>query len=800
LRAWKKNLKSSITEIQYQYIEFVTKHLSFTPYNTGLGNLLVLVSIQTSEYRPDYYQFEIQKKNSKKMTTEVRYKKPLMFLNVPTMDPKLAHQQSITSMAEYLSTTTPIEKLSSITDELLVKLPMVVTVRPSRGALLASPMVVHDAPMVSVHQVQLVYEYEYFRTKGNCVICFDQDVSVVKHHLKQDCGVMVCYKCYSKSINIYRQNRPVKCPYCREDLPIASPSGPTGFHYAYVSGTSTEEVREYFSPVLDRPFNSFHCDQKFVDEASAHIKDYFISRIGSKLRIFDMLDPYHYDMAFPNKGSAGFFYGAANGKSVTKREAFPHIHRTIMAIMDIVYRYLDNDAYDAAYDYLNRQFVNVCKMHFKVEIRCPERVNGEWVKKEKGRIFFISDFLSYLIAKPFIAPLAAICGTNPIRNCPIAIGMRFDSGVCTEFLLDLVGIQYDQFVNSMNATTLCEFVMEKRRIIEFDFRKFDVHLLAQVLVISMNIIFSLFDCPSTFEECTTNKQKMFFLVTIQFLNTLIAKVVNVPDGRGWFKFVGLMLSGKYETAFLNSVCNWFMTICVFMKIYSVPVVVEALNNGELRFKMFGDDNLTVVGPTMYESFDSDRFIAVMHQMFGMVITPDNIIVHNHLFRNCCGFVGAPVHKYPTFLKYAFMYRNCPDHGAESYFFRDTDLSLPKLFNTAVHVATPPFTAAKALCFAYTSGCNIEVYDACAAVYYASRQHCTQEDIIEYFDNDINLVKKAKEFALDYKAIKRFPTHSEVIERFSCPKIKEDPVFRQWDEFRLFEVHQILYADYGVFDN
>jgi len=792
LRAWKKKQKSELSEVDYSYLEFVTKYLSFTPYPTTTYSTLVLVSVHSSQPRIGYTQFIIQKKTKKGMSTEIRYKKPLVFVNVPTGDPQLAHRQAITYYANYISTVMPLEKLSKISDECIAKLPMVHSIRPKYGALVTSPVVLHDAPALSYHQVQLVYEYEYYRTVGDCVVCLNSDMLVVKHHDRKDCYAKVCYACYASISNNMRQNLPIPCPYCKSELRIASPAGPTGFHWSYVSGTSTHEVQEYFIPVIDRPFASFKCSSPIVNFTSDYLKNYFTDAVGGKkLKVFDFLDPQHYDMKFPNKGSAGFVFGVENNQSLTKREAYPHVHKTLMTIMTVAANYIRNYLYDDAYSYLNKQLINVCKMHLKVEIRCPERVNGEWSKKEKGRVFFISDFISYLIAKPFIAPLVALCGTDIVKNVPIAIGMRFDRGSCTEFLCDFLGISHYNFVNSLSATSLCKQVMSKWRIVEFDFKKFDVHLLAHVLVVCMNVIFSLYDCPSTFEACQTDQQRMFFLVSLQFLNSLIAKIVNVPDGRGWFEFIGLMLSGKYETAYLNSVCNWFMSISTLCDMYTIEVVRSALKDSVgLRFKMFGDDNLTALNLDFFPNFSSSRFTSTMRELFGMVISDADIKVHDHIFRNCCNYVGVPNHDYPTFLKYSFMYRSCYKHGAESYFFRDTDLSLPKLFNSATHVLTPPLAAAKALCFAYCAGSNFEIYEAASAVYFASKLHCTDADILSVFDVRTDLVKKAIEFALEPNDLVRFPSHSDVMDRFAChfPKSKEP--FVEWEQFRVNELNKI----------
>jgi hypothetical protein len=73
-------------------------------------------------------------------------------------------------------------------------------------------------------------------------------------------------------------------------------------------------------------------------------------------------------------------------------------------------------------------------------------------KKEKGRVFFISDFMSYLITKPFIAPLLSGCGTQ-YHNSPIAIGMYYDKGGCTDFLIDLFGLT-DLMISTYNTPEL----------------------------------------------------------------------------------------------------------------------------------------------------------------------------------------------------------------------------------------------------------------------------------------------------------------------------------------------------------
>jgi len=649
------------------------------------------------------------------------------------------------------------------------------------GGYVLRPIHLRPPAMCTLFQLKCVAVLE--RTPiihVNCSICLVESDCVSC----SNCSSHVCFSCYSMSINASEQYFPVRCTNnCVKNgvasyIYLALPNGITGFHWNRVTGGSVSELRGYFEG-----FNGVSPIEKKLNDAPEFqnafnvVHDWF-KCLCPNIEIPDLGDINTFLTKFPVSGSAGFVPSVSKA-APTKKDVYTKVVSDLLMKFQLL-NFMDRSS---ACKYLGLRLSSVSKLSPKSEVKVAERdENGIWVSKTKGRVFFIANFANYILYKLVLAQFTTVCGSRWDRNSPIAIGTKFDSGHANKLFCDLFGIdrlRLRKVVTTVHLNELEKEILKDYHVIEGDFSNYDVHLRSRVLVAAFSVFCKLyFPIPPNLYGNIDTPEKKFYLLLIRMNQMLSEKFVNAPDGTSWMRIIGMMVSGAYETSFINSVCNWIMNLTVLALIYGIELVNEGLKTGKLRFKFYGDDMILVISKNLFPNFDREKYINLMFIQFNMLIKPQNLFVHRKIFRNN----GPDV---PSFLKYKFFHRHCPDHGGELMYFRETDNSAGKLVGSAEKVMLPSNQLARSACMAYIN-CNYDVYELARRSYNFTLDYINRMDsnVSIDIDEDNYLIRKMETHGVTLTMCCNFPTYDAVCDRIGCPTSNfDDGKFVRWMDWK-----------------
>jgi hypothetical protein len=334
-----------------------------------------------------------------------------------------------------------------------------------------------------------------------------------------------------------------------------------------------------------------------------------------------------------------------------------------------------------------------------------------------------------------------------------------------------------------------------------DVRKWDIHTLASFLS-SVARSFLPFFKLQPFDNYT----KAFVAVFLRVIECHKFKVFNCPSGGGWYAVASSMMSGSWDTSFMNTMCNVVAFYMVVMEIK--PGFFDLPNwRDHVTVKAFGDDQLSMFsrkhgdGRVDDGMFTEDELKAIpghMKRMFRYEVPLDDFKIHTRLFsyvlpsgkswdrsstcsvhptysKGCQSCFGLPSKvEFPTFLKFQWVLVPCKycsdgDYGVAHWAFaRESFKVLPKLFVDSVKPLTIKNFQAKIFGYAHTVGSGLSTYAVLSEVWDIVKE--SHGVVFKHSDFSEDLDHR---FGLDYRYwlqqdLQKLPTWYDMIRKMVCP--------------------------------
>jgi len=616
------------------------------------------------------------------------------------------------------------------------------------------------------------------------------------------CGTVVPVSAVATLLNFTGFNDPFPCPGCRLALRIDSKFGEFGFHETWLCGHDVAGVgkllQNFSRPTLDVP----------------HVPDYF-DRLSRAISIMHKVCiPYDYNsIEIPNFYSEVVVDDKDTAPGVINNAA-PGAKKKHFA--DATEKYITHMMYEASQfedisdmmAYLRTKIPNLTQTSIKLEARAALWTPSGWVRKQGERMFFVVHILLSTLLRMTVG-LMSTCGgygTHKV-NQPSGIGMSFFGASAQVFASEMFGIPLSELDFSFPSSfTVTEFraklaalnarITGRFWVLEYDIRKFDINTLASLLSKvwgSMIHFHKLYNDPES---------QAFLAMCIRLMECHRFKVFNCPSGSAWYGVASSMMSGSWDTAFMNTMCNFVSLVVVLMRVN--PGFFDRDDWMEhFKVKNFGDDGLMCLSKELFTEEMIAEIPKVMLEEFNYPIPAEDFKIHDKVVvsvltenqpfdrksnceeheqskvgcQACFGEYVDP--QCPTFLKYMLGLVQCPRcsypgrvvmHWA---FVRPGYEIMPKLFVNSSKSLSIRNLCAKVIGYAYTVGINLTVYYVLKQVWQdivSSRSVLiTPDDLASDIDS---------RFGLDYsfwqnEDLNEFPSYKYLVDRMVCPYTSGD---------------------------
>lgn len=542
----------------------------------------------------------------------------------------------------------------------------------------------------------------------------------------------------------------------------------------------------------DNDHVTWSIDQQRAYHMSSELSfQYMAERVfkGKKYEVPDLSYEQNYaDIFVPSNSSAGFYIGVTP-TNPTKSD----VHSFEMARVCSVLRTAVErcDSFHNMLRMVRMVMTDVHKMSPKLESIIPDEPLGiDGVRPDKTRIFFISQLSVTVIMKAIFLVISKAMGVGtPDNFIPVGINMKFLHGSATAFFCEMFNVDAKElgtFRSVQELEMLENKILDEYVIVESDFSRYDMHLDAKVLGECMMPYIQLFDLPGVEYDAVKgcmhfpkgwhsldDKTKLWVVCFVRCIEVLTTKVVNAPDGSGWWRLVGCLPSGVWLTALANSIANYTMGMVIWSKYLGVSIETAygLVRKGDLKIKTYGDDVLVVVRKNLLAApFDSSRFTSMWKKEFNMIIKGTNTKVCSKVFvKLATGRVFRA--EAPSFLKMFFTARICKHHGCEILFYRCIEQTVPKLLASAQYSLDPYLQMDRAACVAHVCGTNYETYHVVKNIHDFCAGKVIDNPMFTDYESKDDLVLKYMERAeLSPDSPPHFPEFTEVLERHGCPRI------------------------------
>lgn len=604
--------------------------------------------------------------------------------------------------------------------------------------------------------------------KEECTLC-----SRVEYCYKCECGCNLCCHEFVQKFNTVPFGH-VWCKCGKEVFVSDRKVGRTGLDWVYLAG---HDPRPFADNIQNYDHSSFclnQRDQQQLDMMLPFLADVAVSKIvgrpRSSIKTWDITDSSLYGSHFMPSGSVGAIEGKPPGR-LTKDMVGAQSSTAVAGFMHDLYSMLaSGGATSGECTQLCRKWIsNVFVSAIKVETIAPGiDEKGNWKTKEKARIFHMENVIGYMILRMFICNFTQTGGVRNKEDVqPCAVGMTFAGSSAREFFKEFYDVSekdLENCVTDSDAINLEKKILDEYLVYESDAKNYDQSLLMITLICCMAAVLSRYDVtrdPNDSKHEAVIKE-MFRYICARIVEKVGVKVVSRLDGKGFHTLFGTMASGSYETSFLNTVVNLVHHLIVYsqyfvkyekMNLKSAMVkAAEFLNEGHIRFKLFGDDVLAAHKKKYFPQWNEDFYRTTIKKFCNTNIPVGEYLEAKHIFITDASRGRVMEKNVPSFLKFQLMWVK-GDIG----FFRHSSKSIPKLFLSSDTELTPTKLYQRAICLMWTAGVNPHTYRACVRTIYSLRVSNLQG---EFDDLTTNLERFGLDNNIFYYGV---PSYNQVLE-------------------------------------
>jgi hypothetical protein len=621
--------------------------------------------------------------------------------------------------------------------------------------------------------------------------------------------VAVCFL-----LNVREGNAPFLCPSCSSSVRIDSKYGVFGFHEAWCSGHSMSQFPKLLS-YFSHPTVDVEHDAAYWDDLSFAIKTMHRDCV-----------PLNYRSVEPPNFATQVVVDAkdtAPGVIANLPRCYKKKHVATAAcayIQDLATTiYQQTDSLSSAMKMTQSAIPSIAQCAIKAEVKCGKIrplvhegvvVGHEYVVAPGERMFFVVHIILSTILRMIFGIFAACCGLgHKGRNMPIAIGMSFFGHSAQQLAGEMFKCDWDSLTLRLpRDSTADDIIAGKDRlektlldqwiVLEWDVQKWDIHMLASLLA---NVARSFGAFYEIYDDALSRTFMAFFLRAVECHKF---KVFNCPTGGGWFGIAAAMMSGSWDTSYMNSACNYVAQIVVLKRIN--PSFFELPNWRDfIAIKVFGDDALATFSRQHWNEDQLKKIPDLMKSMFRFNIPPEDFKIHSKIlehahvrgysfdkshvctrhenfYRNCqdCEgwFSGGD---YPTFLKFRWILVECPRCSGDQLvyhwsFAREGYKVLPKLFVDSTKPLTLINLRAKLIGYLYTVGITPSIYSVIRELMEIVANYgnipITANDLSEDLDHRFG-IKRSWWHDINLTTI---PPYKQLIDRMVCPYETSAPLY------------------------
>lgn len=592
--------------------------------------------------------------------------------------------------------------------------PINISVFTNFSARFSPPPVVKPFQISAVMAIERDYFPEtYFR--GDCSVCSE------KGYVKRcSCGRNHCANHFVEKFSTVPFGR-YKCQCGLEMFLSDKRRGITGADWVYLAG---HEAAPFAKSIQNWDHSSYVLtsdEVKYRNYLLHKLSEVavfkIVKRAPKSVPVWDITERNYGEHYLPSGSVGGIEKGAGRlTKDMVSCETAAAVHNFIQEL------YSNSDQLPECLVLLRKWVSNVLIASIKIETICGKKTEEGWSTKEKARIFTMQDVFSYLLQRALTCPFTQTGGIRDRTDVqPCAVGMNFDSEAARNFLkefYDVTDERLDACCTAEDGKKLEQEILKVKCVYETDARNFDQSLPAPHLVECMSKVFDRYDTRYNADdsEHVATLKKVFRLLCARFIEKIGVKVVSRLDGKGFHTLLGTMGSGSYETSFLNTVVNLTNHLMVYAHYFvmiedmsiddAIRKVIELLESGDIRFKMFGDDVLAAHTRELFPHWSAKFYIDTIFQLCNITIPVGEYKEATKIFVTPESQGPLPEEGVPTFLKFSLFYV-LGDIG----FFRHDSKSIPKLPFSSEKEITPMTFFQRCICLMWTCGLNPKTYRA-----------------------------------------------------------------------------------------
>jgi hypothetical protein len=684
--------------------------------------------------------------------------------------------------------------------------------------------------------LSILMEYNARRTYPDVTYRWYDDVA----YTLCQCGEAFDAHAMAYLINLRATNAPPPCPKCGALVRLDSKHGVFGFHEAWTSGHAMDyfpKLLSYFShETLDMPreetywgdlswaIKTMHSDCTFFEYQSVQPPDF------------------RQDVLVDDKNTAPGVI-----KNLPRSYKKCHIAGAAKVyIEDLAHSVAQAERFESKMKIVSAKIPNVAQCAVKAEVKCGKvRVVGatdtsvglhEYVVAPGERIFFVVHIILSTILR-MIYGIFASCGGlgTDKKNMPIAIGMSFFGGSAQAFASEMFRVPWndltlkikhgatkDEMLQSKHAME--QQLLDKWWCVEWDVQKWDISMLASLLA---NVARSF---GAFYKIGQDDRSQIFLAFFLRVVECHKFKAFNCPSGSGWFAVAASMMSGSWDTSFMNSACNYVAQLMVLIRIN--PAFFKLPNwRDYLTIKVFGDDALGMFSKLHWSKEMLEQIPDVMKKMFRFTIPADDFKIHTRIVefahingfsfdkktdcehetfdRNCFSCEGRyDLTDYPTFLKFRWLLVYCPrcsSSGIDVFhwaFGREGYKVLPKLFVDSTKPLTLKNLHAKLVGYMYTVGITPSIYCVIRELVEIIKDGGGSTIRAQDMDPTMNLRFGLNTAWWELENLNEVPLYKTIIDRMVCPYTSGQPLYgtttdkapmlivraaknyANWDEYRM----------------
>jgi len=562
------------------------------------------------------------------------------------------------------------------------------------------PAVASNRPDVSAESLQAIAMVNNRLVIADCRACSNERVAGISC----DCAHL-CFQCLSARYTFSIDFRPFLCCECKKSYLINSPSDYVGFHESWYCGHDFSGVSNLIKNIIAPTHDHVPVDNiQGIGFGAQHTVNELHQCEDGSIEFPNLLDVNAYPYEIPNESSVGSVYGLS-GRS--KGETLLPIIEYMVDKFKIVLQFIESSKIVEAQNLVDEVVTNVYKSALKVEVAGPKiDDHGNFLPNYyKQRLFYGSAYQLFLICKMLFAGLLRTGSGTKEMNIPTAIGLKV-LGCGKSFFSEMFEVDQDDVsdVPSVVLDKLETKILDNKNVVHGDFVKYDWRMRHWLMQLHIQLMMRKFKFA---EGSLGIFQKM---ICSRVCTTLVSKNVLDPTSGQPIFINGLLPSGHYLTALMNSLCNVTMLRFVMLLMNKGVKYSEIVRM--IRIKVYGDDWLMVIDKKL--KFDIKVFSALMLRLFNMNIPVSDIYECKKIF------IDDPItlkSHYPNFLQHGFMKFEYPEGHYHVVFARPMrPIAGAKAFLSSNKALNAKDITKRMVCFAITNGINLENYEIYKCVY------------------------------------------------------------------------------------